>query len=245
MSQIDVIIQARVNSVRFPYKILVNIYGKSVLSHCIDRVSRMKTINNIIVAIPDTFQNDILEYDISNNKFTKPVYIFRGDEYDVLDRYYKAATNYESDIIVRITSDCPLIDAGVSDSVVTGYLNNECDMCFNSKPRTYPLGLDTQVIDYDLLKFVWKNASTQYDREHVVPFIIDNQDKFKILNITNNNNIGNLRWTIDYPEDMQFIIEVYKRLYNKNIYFSMKDILNILEKEPYLNNINKRNVSNE
>jgi spore coat polysaccharide biosynthesis protein SpsF (cytidylyltransferase family) len=240
---IVVIIQARVGSTRFPGKIMKEILGKTVLIHDLDRIKEMKTINKIVVATTDLEKDDSIINTVK--KYNKNIGIYRGREDDVLDRYYKAAKEFNANVIVRITSDCPLIDPNISDLVVETFLENKCDYCCNNMPRTYPHGLDTEVFSFEALERAWREARKSYEREHVTPYIRENPDKFKIINVWNNVDLRNLRWTLDYPEDFEFITEIYQRLYPKKKIFYMQDILDVLNKEPWLIEINKKYVNVE
>ena len=233
---IAIIIQARVGSTRFPGKIMKKILGKTVLIHDLDRIKEMKKINKIVVATTDLEKDEIIVKTVK--RYNKNIGIYRGSESDVLDRYYKAAKEYNTDVIVRITSDCPLIDPRISDLVVEAFLKNESDYCCNNIPRTYPIGLDTEVFSFEALERAWREARKPYEREHVDPYIVDNPDKFKMINIKNNVDLSHLRWTLDYPEDFEFITEIYKRLYPKKKIFYMEDILDVLNREPWLIEIN-------
>lgn len=237
-SNIVVIIQARIGSTRLPRKVMNEILGKPVLIHDLERITEMKTINKIVVATTNLEKDDIIAKTVK--KYNKDIGNFRGSESDVLDRYYKAAKEFNADIIVRITSDDPLIDPKVSDLVVKTFLDSNCDYCCNNIPRTYPIGLDTEVFSFEALERTWREARKPYEREHVDTYIVDNPDKFKMINVRNNVDLSHLRWTLDYPEDFEFITEIYKRLYPKKKIFYMKDILDVLNREPWVIDINSK-----
>lgn len=230
------IIQARMGSTRFPGKVMKNILGKPVLIHDLGRIRRMKSIKGIVVATTTLEDDDIIEETVRN--YDEDIYIYRGDTYNVLDRYYNAAKMCKADAIVRITSDCPLIDPNVSDKVVEAFLENNCDYCCNNMPRTYPHGLDTEVFSFNSLEDAWKSANSHYEKEHVTPYIREHPEKFKLCNVKNEVDLKHLRWTLDYPEDFEFIKEIYNRLGERM--FDMEDILKILNDEPYLIEINKK-----
>jgi len=196
---IVVITQARVGSTRLPGKIMKKILGKTVLIHDLDRIKEMKTINKIVVATTDLEEDDIIVKAV--NGYDRNIGIYRGSECDVLDRYYKAAKEFNATVIVRITSDCPLIDPKVSDLVVEAFLKNDCDYCCNTLPRTFPHGLDTEVFSFDALEQAWEEAKSPYEREHVTPYIRGDTNKFRRINVKNNDDLTHLRWTLDYPED--------------------------------------------
>ena len=239
-SNIVVILQARIGSTRLPRKVMNEILGKPVLIHDSERINEMKTINKIVVATTNLEKDDIIVKTVK--KYNKDIGIFRGSENDVLDRYYKAAKEFNADIIVRITSDDPLIDPKVSDLIVRTFLDSNCDYCCNNMPRTFPLGLDTEVFTFEALERAWKGAKNPYEIEHVTPCIRENPDKFKRINVRNNVDLSNLRWTLDYPEDFEFITEIYKRLYPRKRIFYMVDVLDVLNKEPWLIEINQKYV---
>ncbi len=235
--KIVAIIQARMGSTRLPGKIMRNILGKPVLIHELGRIGKIKALDELVVATTTNKRDDIIVKTVQ--KYYENISLFRGSEEDVLDRYYKAAIESSANTIVRITSDCPLIDPVVSDKVITAFLKTDCDYCSNTVKRTYPIGLDTEVFKFKTLEKSWNEASKKSEREHVTLHIRNNSEKFKLLNVANNTNLGNLRWTLDTPEDLEFINEIYKRLSYKKKNFLMADVLEVLEVEPILVSINK------
>jgi len=237
--KVAAIIQARMGSTRLPGKVMKEILGKPVILWDLDRVYLSKLIDEIVVAIPYGKENDVIVDTIT--KYNDKIITTRGSEVDVLDRYYRAAVQTNADVVVRITSDCPLIDPVVIDQVIKQFLDNDCDYCSNSLARTYPRGLDTEVFSFKALEDAWDEAKRDYEREHVTPYIIENPDKFKLLNLANDTDLSYLRWTLDTKEDFEFINAVYKRIYPKKTLFSMEDVLELLDKEPELIDINRHN----
>lgn len=231
------IMQARMGSTRLPGKVMKKILGKPVILWDLDRISLSKLIDEIVVAIPYGKENDVIVDTIK--EYNDKIVTTRGSEDDVLDRYYQAAVKTDADVVVRITSDCPLIDPVVIDSVIEQFLDNDCDYCSNSLIRTYPRGLDTEVFSFKALEEAWKEAKKDYEREHVTPYIIENPDKFKLLNVANDINLSHLRWTLDTKEDFEFINAVYKRIFPKKQLFSMGDVFELLDKEPELIDLNR------
>ena len=231
------IIQARMGSTRLPGKVMKEILGKPVILWDLDRISISKLIDDIVVAIPYGKENDVIVDTIK--KYNDKILTTRGSEDDVLDRYYRAAVQTHADVVVRITSDCPLIDPVVIDNVIEQFLDNDCDYCSNSVTRTYPRGLDTEVFSFKALEEAWNEATKDYEREHVTPYIIKNSDKFKLLDVANDIDLSHLRWTLDTKEDFEFIDAVYKRIYPKKQLFLMDDVLELLDKEPELIDINR------
>ena len=234
--KIVAIIQARMGSTRLPGKVMKDILGKPVILWDWDRISLSKLIDEIVVAIPYGKENDVIVDTVK--EYNDKIVTTRGSEDDVLDRYYQAAVQTNADVVVRITSDCPLIDPVVIDNVIEQFLDNGCDYCSNSLIRTYPRGLDTEVISFKALETAWNKAKKDYEREHVTPYIIENPDKFKLLNVANDIDLSHLRWTLDTKDDFEFISAVYKRIYPKKQLFLMDDVLELLDKEPELVDIN-------
>jgi len=231
------IIQARMGSTRLPGKVMKVILGKPVILWDLDRISLSKLIDKIVVAIPYGKENDVIVDTIK--EYNDKIVTTRGSENDVLDRYYQAAVKTSADVVVRITSDCPLIDSVVIDNIIKQFLDNDCDYCSNSLTRTYPRGLDTEVFSFKALEEAWNEATNDYEREHVTPYIIENPDKFKLLNVANDIDLSHMRWTLDTKEDFEFINVVYKRISPKKQMFLMDDVLELMDKEPELIDINR------
>lgn len=232
------IIQARVGSTRLPGKVLKNICGKTVLQHDIDRLRRVKNIDEIVIA------TTILEKDeaIVKEADRLGVKYFKGSEEDVLSRYYYAAKENNADVVVRVTSDCPLIDSEVTEKIIQYYMDNndKYDYVSNTIDRTYPRGLDTEVFSFNSLQKAFNEASSMRDREHVTPYIWDNPHLFRLFQYKNQNDYSNLRWTLDTAEDFELINRVYGFLYaDKGNNFNINDIIELYRKHPELIEINK------
>lgn len=234
--RIGVIVQARMGSTRLPSKVMKNIVDKPMLQHVINRLSRSRLINEIIIAIAQEKDTPLLG--IVEKLGVKS---FKGSREDVLDRYYQAAKVYKIDVIVRVTSDCPLIDPEVVDKIIAFYLRDKdiVDYVSNSIKRSYPLGLDAEVFPFDVLKRVWQEADKPHQREHVTRYIYRHPEIFRLANVENNEDLSCMRWTVDEERDLEFVKEVYKRLYKEDKIFLMGDILNLLRREPQLIEINK------
>ncbi len=229
------IIQARMGSTRLPSKTMANIGDKPLLAHIIDRVKNSNIIDDIIVATTDKPE------DVQITNFAKKYGIesFMGSTEDVLDRFYQAARTKSTGVIVRITSDDPFKDPRIIDKIATHLIERpELDYASNTIEPTYPEGLDIEVFRFKALEKAWLEAWLPSEREHVTPYIWKHPEIFNIANIKNEKDLSNLRWTIDFPEDLRFTREVYSRIKNKNN-FHMEDILAILNNEPELSNINK------
>jgi spore coat polysaccharide biosynthesis protein SpsF len=229
-----VIIQARMGSTRLPGKALMKIEDKPMLWHVINRLKYCKLVNEIVVATSVNKNDDLIE------KYCKQNHIIcsRGSEDDVLARYYEAAKKYEANIIVRITSDCPLIDPKIVDLVIQKHKEKSVDYTSNTLKRTFPRGLDVEVFDFNALEKAFIETKEPYQREHVTVYIYEHPELFKVYSVENNQDLSCLRLTVDEEKDLEFVGEVYKRLYSKKIFF-MEDILKVLDNEPSLVEINK------
>lgn len=237
MKKTVAIIQARMGSTRLPGKVMVNLMGKTILEHVIDRVKQCNEIDEIIIATTTDNKDNI----IVKTAQKCGVKYFRGSEEDVLSRYYYAAKENNGEIIVRITSDCPLIDPFVIDEIVDFYKKNQYDIVTNAsadlKKRTYPRGLDTEVFGFNIIKEAYQKGDKPYQREHVTPYIYENSNK--IYYYKNNTDYSMYRWTLDTKEDLQLITEIYKHLYKGKHNFYFKDIIKLFEKYPGLAEINR------
>ncbi|WP_196008126.1 cytidylyltransferase domain-containing protein [Clostridium tyrobutyricum] len=232
------IVQARIGSTRLPAKVLKKICGKTVLEHDIDRLKRVKNIDNIVIATTTLERDNII---IEEAKRLNVSY-FRGSEEDVLSRYYYAAIENKADVIVRVTSDCPLIDSEVTEKIIQYYLDNNTkyDYVSNTIDRTYPRGLDTEVFSFKALEKAFNEAESLRDKEHVTPYIWDNPRIFRLAQYKNKVKYSHLRWTLDTKEDFQLISGIYDKLYSKKENkFNMNDILNLYKKYPELLKINE------
>jgi len=239
--KIVAIIQARMGSTRLPGKALKEISGKPLLWHVINRVKKAKLIDQIVLATTDK-KEDLKLIEIASET---GIGNYAGSEEDVLDRYFQAATKYKADIIVRITSDCPLIDPIIIDKVINHFLSDNFDYVSNTIKCTYPDGLDVEVFSYNSLKKAWNDAKLPSEREHVTPYIIKHKEIFKIGNFENDEDLSHLRWTVDEERDLEFVREIYKRLYKEGEVFYMENVLELLKKNPELIEINSKIIRNE
>ncbi|WP_035302558.1 glycosyltransferase family protein [Clostridium sp. DL-VIII] len=232
------IIQARVGSTRLPGKVLKKICGKTVLEHDIDRLKRVKNISKIIIATTTLEKDNSIVEEANRLEIT----YYRGSEEDVLSRYYYAAKEINADIVVRVTSDCPLIDSEATEKIIQFYKCNseKYDYVSNTIDRTYPRGLDTEVFSFKALEKAFNEAELQRDREHVTPYIWDNSSLFRLYQYKNDIDYSGLRWTLDTIEDFELISSIYNMLYfEKGNKFNMNDIIELYKKNPELKEINK------
>lgn len=237
---IGCIIQARMSSERLPGKVLMNIEKNcTILNSVIDQVMHSNFIEKIVVATTTNKIDDKIEEFLKKKK----ICCFRGEPFDVLDRYYKCAKEYSFSEIVRITSDNPLIDPKIIDLVISEFKEKKIDYACNFFPRTFPQGTETEIFNFSTLQKTWNEAKKESEREHVTPYIYNNPKKFKISNLEYEKNISHLRWTVDREQDLKFVQEIKKRINKKPIVLT--DILEILEKNSDLIQINSNHVVNE
>lgn len=238
---ISAIVQARMSSTRLPRKTLAIIAGKPMLAHVIERLKGARLLQGIVVATTTNQADDA----IAERAEKLRVYVFRGSEDDVLDRYYQAFRKYPADVVVRVSSDCALADPHVVDRVVSHYLRGNYDYVSNILKRTYPDGLDVEVFSFKALEKAWQETKWASEREHVTSYIFKNPDKFKLANVENEVNLSHFRWTVDWKEDLKFVRQVYKHLYKEGQIFYMEDILELLREHPNLEKINQGIATNE
>ncbi|AFS80019.1 acylneuraminate cytidylyltransferase [Candidatus Nitrosopumilus koreensis AR1] len=238
---IGCIIQARMGSTRLPGKVLMNLDNEHNLLHFIlKQIGYSKSIDEIIIA------TTTLPEDKQIVSFCKQMNVkyFCGSINDVLSRYFECAKNFSLDIVVRITSDCPLIDPNIIDSLIKIFVDNEYDYVSTHLPRTFPQGsADIEVFSFETLKHVHEKALKPSEREHVTPFIYNNPDKFSIYNYEHETDFSKLKWSVDKKNDLHFVQEIVKRINERPILTA--DILDVLKKEPELKKINKDHILNE
>jgi len=235
------VLQVRMGSTRLPGKVLLEIMGKPMLLLQIERLLRASEIDKLIIATTTNSDDDQIEELIESIGLE----CYRGSEDDVLDRYYQAASKYLPEYIVRLTGDDPLTDPELIDKMIQEIKANGCDAVTNTMNATFPEGLDASVITYQALKKAWENAKLSSQREHVTPYILENESLFNVEHYTQENDMSTLRWTVDYQEDFDFVKSVYEALYEKNPEFKSADIYELLDKNPQLLNINNNFKRNE
>jgi spore coat polysaccharide biosynthesis protein SpsF len=226
-------------SSRLPGKVLLPLADKPLLLRMYERVSFAKFAGEIVVALTNEELDNQLVLLCQKNKIN----YFQGSTLDLLDRHYKAAKKTSAEIVIKIPSDCPLIDHHIIDKVILYYINNreKYDFVSNLHPPSYPDGNDVEVMSFETLEAAWINAKKDFEREHTTPFIWENPDKFRIGNVVWETGLDysmTHRFTIDYKEDYEFIKRVYDELYPKKNRFGLKDILKLLEDKPELKKIN-------
>lgn len=224
------IIQARCGSTRLPQKVLLDLNGKTVLNQVVNRVKKSKYINEVVVATTNSSKDDliVIECEKIGCKY------FRGDEFNVLDRYYHCAKKYNADVVIRITSDCPFIDSTIIDDMIRYFKYKNCEILNNIgksiKDRTYPRGFDTEIFEFLVLEKAFKNAIESYQKEHVTPYIYEN---FQNIHLYKNEiNYSKYRLTLDTEKDYKLI----KKLYDHNMNNSnLEEIVEFIERKNLFN----------
>ena len=230
---ITAIIQARLNSSRLKRKILLKIQDKNLLQHLFSQLSYSRQIDKKIIATTiDKMDNEIEEFAKSEN-----ITCFRGNSFDVLDRYYQCAKFFHLETIVRISGDAPLIDPSIVDKTIQLFKKSDFEYVNNFSKNRFPIGTEVEVFSFSTLEKVWLNATKHSEREHVTSYIYNNPEKFSIGHLENTTNNSNLHWSVDRIEDLEFVKEIYKNIKKRPIL--LDDILKLLEKKPFLLDSNK------
>lgn len=231
------VIQARMASTRLPGKVMRQLCGRSVLGHDIQRVQCARGLTGIVVATTTRREDDTVAQEAE--RYGTRVY--RGSEDDVLARYFHAARG--ADVVVRVTADCPLFDPELLDVMIERFqaaaaAGRRVDYLSNTLIRTFPRGLDAEIFTYAALKTAYDEARESYEREHVTPYLYLHPERFVLENHASERDLSHLRWTLDTPDDLRFIEEVYDALYREGEIFSMAAVLALLEARPELVRIN-------
>lgn len=235
------IVQARMGSTRLPGKILMDIQGKPVLRHVVDRAKTCAGVDRVIVATThQPSDRPVVQFCEESG-----IDCFQGSEDDVLDRYFQAAKKFDAGTIVRITADCPLLDPAIADRLISLHFSQKADYTSNTLHPTFPDGLDAEVFSFEILEKTWTLASLKSDREHVTPYIKNRPSDFQICELKNDTDLSAKRWTLDYPQDLDFIKILFSNLYPINPLFGMKEALAFLNAHPEVEQINRGIARNE
>jgi glutamate-1-semialdehyde aminotransferase/spore coat polysaccharide biosynthesis protein SpsF (cytidylyltransferase family) len=233
------IIQARMGSTRLPGKVLADIAGKPMLARVVERTGQAATVDSVLVATSTNAGDDaIVQYCTARG-----IPCFRGDEQDVLDRFYQAARSAQADTVVRITADCPLIDPKVIDQVVETLHREQADYASNVLRSTFPEGLDAEAFTFAALEQAWTEARKPSEREHVTPYL-RLSGRFKTKNVVSAADLSRHRWTVDQPEDLEFVRRIYAQV-NGDGPFGLTEVLEFLRRRPDVASTQGRFVPNE
>jgi spore coat polysaccharide biosynthesis protein SpsF len=226
------IVQARMGSTRLPGKVLMDLGGATVLSRVVQRLRRCSQLKEVVIATTD----QAADQDIVASCAQLGVACFRGSETDVLDRYHSAAEAFSADAVVRITSDCPLIDPEVVDTVVRAMIEQRAHFASNVLTRTYPRGLDAEAFTIEALEKAWRDSDQPYQREHVTPLFYGRPEMFRVASVHEKQDFNQYRWTVDTPDDLRLIREIYSHF--DNDHFGWRDVIALMERLPALPAIN-------
>ena len=235
-NRVVAIVEARMSSSRLPGKVLMEMSGKPVLGHIVDRLKRSKKVDDVCIATTLNPACDALvDYCESIG-----VSYFRGSEDDVLDRVLKAAYYAEADIIVEICADCPVIDPEVIDELVELYSHHKVDFVSNAIKRVHPLGLDAKVFSRDALLQVANSTDDPNDREHVSLYFYENPEKFKLFHLKDDRFLDEIhyRLTLDTTDDFKMINAVYDALHQNNPKFGLQEVVDFLRENQQILEIN-------
>lgn len=229
------IIQARCGSSRFPEKVFANLSGHPLIWHVVNRVRNSSMVDEVVVATTTNPVDDKLyEWCVANS-----VPVNRGSENDVLNRFYETAKKFNADVVVRITADDPFKEPRLIDEAINTLVSETADYVCNNFPPTYPEGTDVEVLTFDALEKQELNSTSDYEREHVTQYIYHNPQDFKMLNLSNSEDLSYLRWTIDTEKDFKMVKTIYDNLYSSDDkIFHMDDILKFLKDNPEVATMN-------
>lgn len=232
-------VEARMGATRLPQKTLMDVAGKTLLERVVERLRLAKSVGEIVVA---TTSNP-LDDEIVKLCQREEIEYFRGSEDDVLDRVYKASLKYRADIVVQSGADCPFYDPELIDILVGIAKWGGYDYVANDMKLTFPNGVDAHIIPFNVLEACAKEATRLIDREDVPRYIWDRPERFKIFNLeavpNSTLNRPEVRLTVDYPEDFELVVKIYKSIYPQNPNFSTFDIIELLDKNLGWIEINK------
>lgn len=223
-----IIVQARMTSTRLPGKVLLPLAGEPMLMRLVERLCRVQRADGIVIATTTNVTDD----PIAALCAQLGVPCHRGSEHDVLSRYADAARLHGADVVVRITSDCPLIDPALIDQVIATHEEGGSDYVSNMLPPTWPYGMAVEVFSAAALAQVHAEATQAAEREHVTPFIYWHPERYRLRNVASPVNLSHHRWTVDTPEDYELVRRLLETLHPINPEFTQADILTLLDIHP-------------
>jgi spore coat polysaccharide biosynthesis protein SpsF len=229
-----VIIQARIGSSRLPGKVLMDLAGRTVLSHVIKRCAAIEGIDVVCCAVPDGVAND----PVAEEAVRCGARVVRGPELDVLARYYKAAKECQVEVVMRVTSDCPVLDPRLASGVLSLLTDNDADYTCNNLPRSWPHGLDCEAFRFLWLERAFREANLPEEREHVSPYLRNHPEVRRLCVSGPGGKITNHRWTLDTELDLKFLRALFARLPVGPENFDYRVPLTIVESDPALATMN-------
>ena len=224
-------------STRLPGKVLMKINENDlILDFVIRQLKFSELLDGIVIATTNLEQDDIIEKYAKDNG----IKYFRGSSLDVLDRYYQCAKELKLSTILRVTSDCPLIDPKIVDKIIRKFKKGKYDYVSNFLSHSFPNGTEAEMFSFSVLENAWHNGKKSNEREHVTPYIYDNQEKFCLGQIKNEKDYSNFRWSVDRKDDLELVKAIASKIKKSPIL--MEDIIQLFIREPELVKINSSNV---
>lgn len=230
-----IIVQARMTSTRLPGKVLLPLLGEPMLTRLIERLRRVRLADGIVIATTTNTTDD----PIARLCAQQLVPCYRGSEFDVLSRYFEAAQHFGAEVIVRVTSDCPLLDPTLVDRLIARFLQGDIDYASNMLPPSWPYGMAVEIFSARVLGQAHLEAQQVTEREHVTPFIYWNPKRYRLQNVESETNLSYLRLTVDTADDYELVRRVFAAAYVSKPDFLLEDILQILEHNPEWLNLNR------
>jgi spore coat polysaccharide biosynthesis protein SpsF len=238
MEKIIAVIQARMGSTRLPGKVLADIEGKPLIWHIYKKLQKISSISEVIISTTNNLtDNPLIEF-----AKKEKIAFYTGSENNLIDRIYQTGKKFDCDIIVKINADSPLIDINVIENGIAKFLSfkKKPDLVTNCVKETFPDGMQYAIFNFKTIENLRNTIKENFWKEFFYRFIIENQNKYFVINLENNKDISKLRWTVDYKEDLELVRIIFKKLYSKNQFFGMNEILNLLNENPELIKINNK-----
>jgi spore coat polysaccharide biosynthesis protein SpsF len=229
------VLQARCSSTRFPGKVLASLLGEPMILRQIERLRQSALIDHLVVATSVDDSDDALVEVLA----AADVDVRRGSLDNVVARFEDVVSDFPADHIVRLTADCPLADPAVVDAVIGRHLAVASDYTSNTLVPTYPDGLDVECVSARAFQQLLTLPLTAREREHVTLGLYSRPAAFTLANVTQSPDRSNLRWTVDVPEDLEFVKAIYERLYDGDNRFGQESIIRLLTEHPELNRTNQ------
>ena len=229
------ILQARMASTRLPNKVLTDIIGQPMLGLIMARLQQAQLVDEFVIATTDLPEDQQIE----DYACTSGLACFRGSRDDLTDRYFRAATTHHADVVVRLTADNPLIDAGFLDWAVAEHLAGmpSYDYVDTVHSKTFPLGMSVEVMGFAALETAWNEDTNKAWREHCTPFIYYHPERFRLRHLSAPDNYSHMRWTVDTPEDLAFVRQIYGHFGHSH--FNWRDVIALLALHPEWSDINR------
>jgi spore coat polysaccharide biosynthesis protein SpsF len=222
-------------STRLPGKILMPLGSMPILGRLVERVRHIKYPCHLIVATTTNSMDELIVQWCRSMSVAH----HRGSELDVLERYYEAASLAKCKTVIRITSDCPLLDPALIDQAIETYLGANVDYLSNMHPPTWPYGMAVEIFSFDALRDAQHEAKDPSEREHVTPFLYRRPERFKMKNLENPVDLSHLRWTVDTPEDYSLVTKLFEAAYAHDPHFDLRTLIHVIEDNPEWSNINR------